>query len=124
MCMFVTNMSHVIGKYIYFLQKLNLSGISSTFLISSYAFAAELAPFLYLLNLKYGSCFFFLNVAPITLLGKQLAEVPSYEPRHEKTGFLPMLKQSRRSASQLLCLCFRYKDSTISTLLISEISSF
>ena len=40
-----------------------------------------------------------------------------FEPRHEKTGFLPVRKQRRRSASQL-CeadqrLCFRYSDSTI-----------
>ena len=46
----------------------------------------------------------------------------SNEPRHEKTGFLPMRKQRRRSASQRLC--FRYTDSTLSLLIKSEISSF
>ena len=46
----------------------------------------------------------------------------SNEPRHKKTGFLPMRKQRRRSASQRLC--FRYTDSTLSLLIKSEISSF
>ena len=53
-----------------------------------------------------------------------------YEPRHEKTGVLPLQKQRHRSA--VLCsnctadqrLCVRYLDSTISLLLKSEISSF
>ena len=44
------------------------------------------------------------------------------EPHREKTGFLPMRKQRRRSADQRLC--FRYTDSTFPLLLISEISSF
>ena len=38
---------------------------------------------------------------------------PLFEPRREKTGFLHMQKQRRRSAS---CLCFRYTDSTIPLL--------
>ena len=50
------------------------------------------------------------------------------EPHHEKAGFLPMQKQRRRSASQLLhsyqLLCFHYTDSTISLLPKSEISNF
>ena len=46
----------------------------------------------------------------------------SNEPRHEKTGFLPLRKQRRRSADQRLC--FRYNDSTLSLLIKSEISSF
>ena len=52
----------------------------------------------------------------------------SNEPRHKKTGFLPMRKQRRRSlrsnceADQRLC--FRYTDSTLSLLIKSEISSF
>ena len=52
------------------------------------------------------------------------------ELRREKTVFLPMRKQRRRSASQYSnCeadqrLCFRYTDSTISLLLKSELSSF
>ena len=40
-----------------------------------------------------------------------------YEPRHEKTGFLPRRKQRRRSASHCEAdqrLCFRNTDSTIS----------
>ena len=52
-----------------------------------------------------------------------------YEPRYEKTGFLHMRKQRRRSASR--CgnrkadqrLCFRYTESTIPLLSKSEISS-
>ena len=54
----------------------------------------------------------------------------SNEPRHKKTGFLPMRKQRRRSASHRSnCeadqrLCFRYTDSTLSLLIKSEISSF
>ena len=49
------------------------------------------------------------------------------EPRHEKTGFLHMRKQRRRSvrgnreADQRLC--FHYKDSTIPLLPTSENSS-
>ena len=48
-----------------------------------------------------------------------------FEPRHEKTGFLHMQKQRRRSdhgnreADQPLC--FRYTDSTIPLLPKSEI---
>ena len=45
----------------------------------------------------------------------------TYEPRHEKTGFLHMRKQRLRSADQRLC--FRYTDSTIPLLSKSEISS-
>ena len=48
------------------------------------------------------------------------------EPRCEKTGFLHMRKQRRRSASHREAdqrLCFRYTDSTIPLLLTSEISS-
>ena len=48
------------------------------------------------------------------------------EPRYEKTGFLHMPKQRRRSASHLEAdqrLCFRYTDSTIHLLPKSEISS-
>ena len=47
-----------------------------------------------------------------------------FEPRHEKTGFLHMQKQRRKSASgadQRLCFCFT--DSTIPLLPKSEISS-
>ena len=48
-----------------------------------------------------------------------------HEPRHEKTGFLHMRKQRRRSASREADqrLCFRYTDSTIPLLPKSEISS-
>ena len=53
-----------------------------------------------------------------------------YEPYYEKTGFLHMRKQRRRSAS-LLCnceadqhLCFRYMDNTIFLLSKFTISSF
>ena len=50
------------------------------------------------------------------------------EPRYEKTGFLHMRKQRRRSAAQCNCaadqrLCFRYTDSNIPLLPKSEISS-
>ena len=45
----------------------------------------------------------------------------TFEPRYEKTGFLLMQKQRRRSAYQRLC--FRYTDSTIPLLPKSEISS-
>ena len=51
-----------------------------------------------------------------------------YEPRCEKTGFLHMRKQRRRSASRYReidqRLCFHYTDSTIPLLSKSEISSF
>ena len=43
------------------------------------------------------------------------------EPHREITGFLPMRKQRRRSASQF---CFGYTYSTISFLLKSQMSSF
>ena len=56
-----------------------------------------------------------------------------YEPRHERTGFLHMRKQRRRSASRLdqlrgnreadQRLCFRYIASTIPLLPKYEISS-
>ena len=52
------------------------------------------------------------------------------EPRREKTSFLYMRKQRRRSASRLSVnreadqrLCLRYTDSTIPLLPKSEISS-
>ena len=44
------------------------------------------------------------------------------EPHHEKTRFLPMRKQRRRSADQHLCFC--YMDSTIPLLLKSKITGF
>ena len=48
----------------------------------------------------------------------------SFEPRHEKTGFLHMRKQSRRSDREAdQRLCFRYIDSTIYLLSKFEISS-
>ena len=48
----------------------------------------------------------------------------SYEPRHEKTCFLQMRKQRRRSACAAdQRLCFRYIDSTIPLLSKSKISS-
>ena len=51
----------------------------------------------------------------------------SFEPRREKTGFMHMRKQRRRSASRYReadqRLCFRYTDSTIPLLPKSEISS-
>ena len=52
----------------------------------------------------------------------------SNEPRHEKTGFLPMRNKgadqlrSNCEADQRLCFC--YTDSTLSLLIKSEISSF
>ena len=50
-----------------------------------------------------------------------------FEPRPEKTGFLHMRKQRRRSArgnsEADQRLCFRYTDSTIPHLPKSEISS-
>ena len=53
------------------------------------------------------------------------------EPRHEKTGFLLIRKQTSRSAVQCLSdctadqrLCFRYSDSTIPLFLKFQISSF
>ena len=50
------------------------------------------------------------------------------KPRHEKTGYLHMRKQRRRSASRCReadqCLCFRYIDSTIPLLSKSESSCF
>ena len=49
------------------------------------------------------------------------------DPRHEKTGFLPMRKQRRRSACSNCTadqrLCFRYTDTTGPPLLVYEISS-
>ena len=51
---------------------------------------------------------------------------PRYEPRREKTVFLHMRKQRRRSASDCEAdqrLCFRYKDRTIPLFPKSEISS-
>ena len=48
----------------------------------------------------------------------------SNEPRHKKTGFLPMRKQRRRHCEADQRLCFRYTDSTLSLLIKSEISSF
>ena len=61
---------------------------------------------------------------------KHMPCVILYELHREKTRFLPMRKQRRRSDQ--LCsyctadqrLCFRYTDSTISLLLKSEVSSF
>ena len=51
----------------------------------------------------------------------------TYEPRREKTGFLHMRKQRRRSASRYReadqRLCFRYTDSTIPPLPKYKISS-
>ena len=48
-----------------------------------------------------------------------------FEPLPEKTGFLPMQEQRRRSACEAdQRLCFCYSESTIPFLLISEISSF
>ena len=48
----------------------------------------------------------------------------SDEPHHEKTGFLPMGKQRRRSAVQLHGLYFCYTKSDIHSPVKSEISSF
>ena len=49
------------------------------------------------------------------------------EPGHEKTCFLHMGKQRRRLAARLLeadqHLCFRYVESTIPLLPVSEVSS-
>ena len=55
----------------------------------------------------------------------KLVYVTIIEPRREKTGFLHMRKQRRRSASRYReadqRLCFRYTDSTIPVLPKSEI---
>ena len=59
------------------------------------------------------------------------SKVIIYEPRREKTGFLHMRKQRRRSAfavtakliSAFVFACFRYTDITIPLLPKSEISS-
>ena len=53
-------------------------------------------------------------------MNKQVFKPNTYEPRHEKTGFLHMPKQRRRSASPEADqrLCFRYTDSTIPLLSI------
>ena len=48
----------------------------------------------------------------------------SNEPRHKKTGFLPMRKQRKTNCEADQRLCFRYTDSTLSLLIKSEISSF
>ena len=51
----------------------------------------------------------------------------TFEPRHEKTGFLPRGKQGadqlRSNCEADQHLCFRYKDSTIPLLSKSEICS-
>ena len=56
---------------------------------------------------------------------RDLPSVITNEPRHEKTGFLYMRKQRRRSALRYLRadqhLCFCYIDSTIPLLPQSEI---
>ena len=46
------------------------------------------------------------------------AQAQVNEPHHKKTNNLHMQNQRRRSALQLLCLCFRYRDSTILQLSI------
>ena len=45
-----------------------------------------------------------------------------FEPRREKTGYLHMRKQRRRSEADQR-LCFRYVDSAIPILSKSEVSS-
>ena len=54
--------------------------------------------------------------------------ISTYEPHHEKTGFLHMRKQRRRSAfgnrEADQRLCFRYIDITVPLLSKSKILSF
>ena len=60
----------------------------------------------------------------ITSVGEEKESI--FEPRYEKTGYLQMRKQRRRSAAHWAAdqrLCCRYMDSTIPPLSKSESSS-
>ena len=70
-------------------------------------------------SLKNGIVFHSMSQENVSCCGL----VTIIEPRHEKTCFMHMRKQSRRSVAQLIRPYFHYTNSTIPLLLKSEISS-